>query len=202
VQVEIRFNWWRERDPSDYVVKGDHRRRPSFTDILHDGLPSIAAKGVRLEPYQPLKEFPDLFAQFAAIQSADDAIKFVKNFGPLTERGLPTERGSQGKGDTFTIIVGQSQAMASGTLHVGSVLCSLNTGLVAGHDGIHLIAEPNNLLDALWLQYAEARAAGLANRCKQCKRLFATGPDAGRRRGAEFCSIECKTKYHSLQRSR
>jgi hypothetical protein len=33
-------------------------------------------------------------------------------------------------------------------------------------------------------------------------KLFATGLDAKRRKGAKFCSNECKTKFNSLKRSR
>jgi hypothetical protein len=78
----------------------------------------------------------------------------------------------------------------------------MNARLVGAHDGIRLQVEPSNLLDALWFQYAQASFKGLTNRCKQCDQLFATGPNAKRRRGAEFCSVECKTKFHSLERSR
>jgi hypothetical protein len=90
----------------------------------------------------------------------------------------------------------------AGNLHVGMVFAQLNASLVAERDGLHLKIAPTDLLEALWLQFAQAVSKGLANRCKQCEALFATGPDAKRRRGAEFCSLECKTKYHSLKRSR
>src|SRR5262249_45184831 len=115
--------------------------------------------------------------------------------------------GLQGKGDIIHVIQRQAEGMAAGRLPpyglpVEWVLCDLHATLAAGHEGIHLRVEPTNLRDALWLQFAEAASLGLANRCKKCKELFAPGRDAKRRKGAEFCSVECKTKFHSLKRSR
>jgi hypothetical protein len=196
VQIEFRFDWSREQNPADYVVKGDHRRQRKFADIIDDTSARIVARNVSLQTYRPLEKFPKLYEVFAAIRSADDAIKFVRTYGPLTEDGL------WGKGDAIHMIVAWARNMDAGHLHVGFAFALLKAWLLVGKDGPYLTAQPSNLHDALWLQYAEARAAGLANRCKQCKRLFAAGPDAGRRKGAEFCSIECKTKYHSLKRSR
>lgn len=201
MQTEISFGWWRERNQKDYEIK-NAGNRPTFTGIIRDDWPRIRAKGAALDPYRPLDEFPDLYERFAKIKSEADAIKFVRAYGPLTCDGL------NGKGDTIFLIQRQAESMAAGNVLAGAAmldgvaLCNLNAVLAADHDGLHLRIEPSNLRDALWLQFADAAFKGLANRCKQCKRLFATGPDAGRRRKAQFCSIECKTKYHSLKRSR
>jgi hypothetical protein len=200
MQTNITFAWWRERNPSDYeeIMVERPARRPRFSDVLHpERQARIVAKGVSLERYEPLERFPDLYERFANLRSQEDVINFVRRFGPLTDEGL-----HGGKGDCLFTALHQAGCMAAGNLHIGLVFCTLNAELVADHDGIHLKVEPTNLLDALWLQFAEAAAAGRANRCRQCKALFATGPDANRRKGAEFCSVECKTKYHSLKRSR
>src|SRR5262249_35607027 len=155
-----------------------------------------------LDQYNPIDEFPDLYERFARIKSEEDVIKFVRAYGPLTHDGL------SGKGDTIHIIQGRAEGIAAGRLPPAGlggfefVMCDLHATLAADHVGIHLKTESSNLLDALWLQFAEAVSLGLANRCKQCKELFATGPDAKRRKGAEFCSVECKIKFHSLKRSR
>jgi hypothetical protein len=200
MRASINFTWWRERNPRDYVeIEAEaFRNRPSFVDVVLKGRqPRIVAKGICLDRYHPLEEFPDLYERFAKLHSKDGAVKFIRTFGPLTDDGL---RG--GKGDSLYKVLRQAESMAAGNLHVGLTLCTLEARLVAEHNGIHLQVQPSNLLDALWLQYADAASKGLANRCPQCKGLFATGPDAKRRRGAEFCSVECKTKYHSLKRSR
>ena len=200
MQADVRFTWFRERNPRDYKeIKPELRREtPTMVGyVLKDRVSRIVAKGVGLERYEPLEEFPDLYARFAKLRSQEDVVKFIRTFGPLTEEGLP-----KGKGDDLFKMLSQAQRIAAGNLHVGIVLTKLNASLVAEHDGLHLRVEPANLLEALWFQFAQAASKGLANRCKQCGALFATGPDAKRRRGAEFCSLECKTEYHSKIRSR
>jgi hypothetical protein len=201
MEAEIGFSWWRERNPRDYEeINADAPFPSSFVDEIRDDKGHrIVAKGVRLEAYRPIDEFPDLFQLYAKVRSQEDAVKFVRTFGPLTEEGLPGR-----KGDDVQKVLVLAQAMAAGRLggEFGLPVCSLNARLVAEHDGIHLRVEPTNLLEALWFQFADAVKRGQASRCRQCKTLFTTGPDAKRRRGAEFCSIECKTKFHSLKRSR
>jgi hypothetical protein len=200
MQADLNFTWFRERNPRDYkeIMPELRRERPTFTEyVLKDRTARIVAKGVSLESYQPLEKFPDLYAKFAELRSQDDAAKFIGTFGPLTEEGLP-----EGKGDDLFMMLSQAQSIAARNLHVGIVFTRLNASLVAERDGLHLKIAPANLLEALWLQFAQAVSKGLANRCKECGGLFATGPDAKRRRGAQFCSLECKTKYHSKIRSR
>jgi hypothetical protein len=201
MQADLNFTWFRERNPRDYKeIMPELRRekRPNIADyVLKDRIARIVAKGVAVERYQPLEKFPDLYARFADLRSQDDVAKFIRTFGPLTEEGFP-----DGKGDDLFAMLGQAQSIRAGNLHVGIVFTKLNASLVAERDGLHLKIAPANLLEALWLQFAQAASKGLANRCKQCGALFATGPDAKRRRGAEFCSLECKTKYHSKIRSR
>ena len=199
MQADIEFTWWRERNPRNYDEWGPALppRRSLVDVVIRKQEPLIRAKGASLERYQPLKEFPDLFERFAKVQSQNDAAKFIRTFGPLTARGW-----QDGEGDSLLLAMSQAHNMKASHLHVGFVVSSLDAKLVADHNGIRLRVEPPDLLSALWLQFADAAAKGLANRCKQCGALFATGPDAGRRRGAEFCSIECKSKFHSLVRSR
>jgi hypothetical protein len=167
-------------------------------DILHDRWPRIVAKGVCLDRYEPLAEFPDLYERFARIKSQADAVKFIRTFGPLTEEGLP-----KGRGESLELVMDNAENMAKGHLHVGLVpVADLKARLVPDGGALALIVEPTDLREALWLQFAQAASRGHANRCRQCGSLFATGPDAGRRKGAEFCSVECKTRWHSLKRSR
>jgi hypothetical protein len=198
MEAEIGFTWWRELNPRDYTETNVDAQHISFVDmVIDDNVHRITANGVCLEAYRPLEKFPDLFELFTRVRSQQDAVKFVRTFGPLTEDGF-----QGGKGDSVFKIQVQAQSMAAGHLLPGVVMCSMNAKLVADHDGIRLQVEPHNLLEALWLQFADAERRGHANRCRQCKVLFATGPDAKRRRGAEFCSVECKSKFHSLKRSR
>jgi hypothetical protein len=199
MQTDVDFTWWRERNRKDYeeVMVEARREQPSFVDqILRGKVPRIVPKRVRLESYKPLEQFPDLFARFAKLQSQEDVIEFVRTFGPLTEEGLT------GKGDNLFTCFETAKKMGAGNLWYDWPACTLAATLVRSRDGVSLKVEPACLLDALWFQFAQAVSKRQANRCRECKELFATGPDAKRRKGAEFCSVECKTRYHSLKRSR
>ena len=70
MQAELRFTWARERNPRDYREWGSPRPArpvaPKMEDILHDRWPRIVAKGVCLDRYEPLAEFPDLYERFIA----------------------------------------------------------------------------------------------------------------------------------------
>ena len=199
MQADIEFTWWRERNPRNYDEWGPALppRRSLVDVVIRKQEPLIRAKGASLERYQPLKEFPDLFENSP------------RSNPKTTQRSLLGHSvrlllgdGRMARATVFLLAMSQAHNMKASHLHVGFVVSSLDAKLVADHNGIRLRVEPPDLLSALWLQFADAAAKGLANRCKQCGALFATGPDAGRRRGAEFCSIECKSKFHSLVRSR
>jgi hypothetical protein len=190
-EVEIVFTWRRERDPRDYeVIEGP--RSGLSGDALMALSPSsvetdrIVAKGKCLDRYQPLDEFPDLWARFAKITNREGVVEFVRAYGPLTREGL------RGKGEIIEDILREAESMRRQIV---------GDRLYAQIDIGQLSVRPGNLRDALWLQYSKAKSEGRANRCRQCGRLFAKGPNAGRRRDAIFCSVECKDKFKSLARS-
>ncbi|WP_292531885.1 hypothetical protein [Methylocystis sp.] len=193
--VEITFTWQRERNPRDYEVIEAPRSGKSGMALLDESPRSVQADRIApklkcLDRYQPLDEFPALWEQFAAIKKREDAIKFVRNYGPLSRKGL------QGKGDIIEDILDDAQLMRDGCnrIALSKLVAIINSG--------RLTISPDNLLDAIWLQYADARSKGRANRCPQCDKIFAKGPDAGRRADAKFCSPDCKDKFKSLARSR
>ncbi|HET8920663.1 MAG TPA: hypothetical protein VFN27_13400, partial [Xanthobacteraceae bacterium] len=58
------------------------------------------------------------------------------------------------------------------------------------------------LLDAIWLQLAEALSGDAQiRRCLQCGAWFAAGANFGRRRETKFCSDEHRILYNSLKRT-
>src|SRR5262249_55744990 len=62
---------------------------------------------------------------------------------------------------------------------------------------------PVTLLDALWLQFAQARTEGAEmHQCKHCQGWFPVGGKSGRRLDAEFCTDEHRKRFNSLARSR
>jgi hypothetical protein len=192
-EVEIAFIWWRERNGRDYEVIEAPRSSLSGKALLDEAPSSVQAdrivpKRKCLDSYQPLDDIPALWEQFARIEKREDAIKFVRTFGPLGREGL------RGKGDIIGNILREADSMRRDTL--GSIK------LHARIDNGQLRISPADFLDAIWLQYTKDKSEGRANRCPQCRRIFAKGPDTGRRKDAIFCSVECKDKSKSLKRSR
>lgn len=62
---------------------------------------------------------------------------------------------------------------------------------------------PPTLLDAIWLQFAQAITSNAELRtCGHCGKWFEAGQGSDRRAGAKFCSDECRVEFNSLQRSR
>jgi hypothetical protein len=195
-EVEIVFTWWRERDRCDYEVIDAPRSGRSGMALLDEVALSVEAdrivpKRKCLDRYQPLDEFhefPTLWEQFARIKKRENAIEFVRAYGPLTSEGL------RGKGDIIADIMSEAESMRRGSVGVTKLYAQIDNGRIR--------VRPGNLLDAIWLQYTKAKSEGRANRCPQCERIFAKGPDAGRRKDAIFCSVECKDTAKSRKRSR
>ncbi len=189
-EAEIVFTWWRERDPRNYeVVEGRESGRP-LLDAAPTSIDPTRIKPNRkcLDRYRPLDEFQTLWERFARIEKREDAVEFVRAYGPLSREGL------RGKGDAIVDILLEAESMQSGS--IGKVTLDASVA-----DGTLRIS-PRSLLDAIWLQYTKIKSEGRANRCPQCRALFAKGPDTGRRADAKFCSDECRVKLNSLARSR
>jgi hypothetical protein len=190
----IDFTWY--QDPKGY------RLIPAKPVPSRDIVPArIIGNGGPLKSYRPLDD-QTMFTRFAAIRSEQDVFRFVEKFGPLTRNGFAGR-----KGDVIPEIICQAEDMSDSRRVIAMALPKLDVTLVS--DPINPITgsprlkvSPSTLLDALWLQFAQARSAGAGQRCPQCHKWFMTGPDAGRRLNAKYCSVECKTKFLSLKRSR
>ena len=132
-----------------------------------------------------------LFKRFAEIKTPEDVLKFVETYGPLTYAGL------RGKGDIVEEIIDEARDMRNGVRkHLGKLNVSIDTTA----DEAMLNVRPACLLDAIWLQYAQANPRTRPRR--QCGERFLFGAAAGRRRDAQFCSDECRKRFNSLKRSR
>ena len=194
------FTWYRDRKGYRLIPAKPIRLRPgrSILDVpANDVQPArIVRNGGALQSYQPLK-VPKLFNRFIdSAGSEDSVLKFVETFGPLTHQGL------RGKGEVAQDIIRQaedmSEALRGGLIATG--LNKLNVSIVTEKGQMSLKVSPACLLDALWLQLVQEKSVTDFRECPQCNRQFIVGQ--GRRADAKFCSVECKTKFHSLERSR
>jgi hypothetical protein len=62
---------------------------------------------------------------------------------------------------------------------------------------------PRSLIDALWLQLAQAISAGKTYReCKECGSWFEVSPEAKHRSNRRFCSDSCRTKAYRKRQER
>ena len=128
-------------------------------------------------------------------RSEEGVLAFVRRYGPLTYEGL------RGSGDVVEDIIDQANEMASGRVYARP-LSKLNVSIVTDDGVRRLKVSPACLLDALWLQFAQANPK--SRRCLNpgCGRPFLFGAAVGKRSDAQFCSDECRVRYHSLKRSR
>jgi hypothetical protein len=199
------FTWY--RDPKGYRLMPARpvRRRPgqSILDTrVGDIQPArIVRNGGALQSYRPLDKFPNLFRYFIGIpKSENGALEFVERFGPLTYDGL------QRDGDVVPAMIDHAEDMSQvlrGRI-VAIPLNKLNASIVTDQSGMRLKVSPACLLDALWLQLAQAKSGGSAGfrECLQCRNLFMVGVGADRRADAKFCSDKCRIEFNNLKRSR
>ena len=168
----------------------------------------IVASGVKQETYKPFERHENLFGEFASIaKTAEGLLDFVTKFGPLTLEGLDEQ------GEDVAAGVAAAQSMAQllqtaerpGPAHLFGERRSIHLTLQIADTGSGRLLPsvvPDTLLDAIWLQLAEALSGDAQiRRCLQCGAWFAAGANFGRRRETKFCSDEHRILYNSLKRT-
>jgi hypothetical protein len=186
------FTWYKDRKGYRLVPATLPARKPgqSVLDVAVPRPARIVRKGGALEAYQPLK-IDKMFEQFIKLGTEDAVFKFVKAYGPLTHDGL------RGRGERVPFVLDQVNEMhkPTGVLPLNK----LNASIVAKNGETRLRVSPTCLLDAIWLQLAQANTR--SSRCPQCREWFLSGIGSGLRAKARFCSAGCRKRYHSLKRS-
>jgi hypothetical protein len=175
---------------------------------LWAGQTRVVGSGAKTENYKPLERNENLFGQFASIPRIPEGLLgFITKFGPLTDEGRGPE------GENVQTALNNAQAMAahlraaetgtslSTSLHASqSVRLTIQVGDPALRPALKLM--PATLLDALWLQLAEALAGDCQiRRCHQCGSWFPAGGGFGRRYDAKFCSDEHRILFNSRKRN-
>jgi hypothetical protein len=175
------------------------RRGQSILDVqIEDFQPArIVPNGGPLQRYRPLDEFENLFEHFIRKAKSDGGVlEFINAFGPLTNDGL--RRG----GEVVPRMIEVAEQMAKADRIVAMPLHKLNMSIVKDNGRMGLKISPACLLDALWLQLAQASGSGSFRECANCHRPFVAGVRGNRRADARFCSDKCRIEFNSLQRSR
>ena len=169
-------------------------------------------RGGALQSYRPLDLYEKLFHQFAALKSPGDVLAFIEKFGPLTKDGLDPKSGELVDGvlahadamrellDCSSRQSGRRYVLASQTNPMAEIAVTFVMDPDTGTLRWQLL--PACLLDALWMQAANALSGGGVLRvCQQCGAFFEAGRGAGRRLDAKFCSDEHRVAFNSLKRS-
>jgi hypothetical protein len=175
------------------------RRGQSILDAqIEDFQPArIVPNGGPLQRYRPLDDFENLFEHFIRkAKSEGGVLEFVNAFGPLTNEGL--RRG----GEVVPRMIEVAAEMAKADRIVAKPLKKLNVSIVKENGRMRLKVSPACLLDALWLQLAQASGSGSFRECAKCGEPFVAGVRGNRRADARFCSDKCRIEFNSLQRSR
>jgi hypothetical protein len=196
----LEFTWY--RDPKGYrlIPAKPVPLKPGQSILnapLGDIRPArIVRKGGQLQSYQPLK-IEDLFERFVDLCGSDEGVKkFVETYGPLTHQGIREE------GEIIDEVKRQAKEMSEAMRGriIAMPLNKFNAAIVTDDEGLRLKVWPASLLDALWLQLAQAGRERL-RQCRQCGKPFIIGR-GNRRADAKFCSDQCRIKFNSLKRSR
>ena len=130
----------------------------------------------------------------------EGVLEFVTNFGPLTHDGL--RKGGEVVQTTIDAANEMSRVVHHGHL-IATPLNPLNVSIIIDDKRrMRLKISPKCLLDALWLQLAQASGSASVRECWNCHEPFVAGPKGNRRGDAKFCSDKCRVEFNSLQRSR
>jgi len=175
------------------------RRGQSILNLRPDDIQParIEPKGGPLQRYRPLDEFENLFEHFIRkAKSEGGVLEFVNAYGPLTKDGL--RRGVE----VVPQIIDAAEEMAKADSIAAMTLNRLNVSIVNDNGRMRLEVSPACLLDALWLELAQASGSGRLRECGNCRKPFVAGPRGNRRADARFCSDKCRIEFNSLLRSR
>lgn len=188
--------------------------------LLAKGWISFAKKKSKLlmpigrttQSYRPLDEYPVLFREFADTACSPAGVKaFADKYGYLTDRGILSQitpwypeirrmgeaiyawkQGLQRR--DWSRLIRLFAEHTKGT-------ASVKLDRVWGTDRVALYVVPESLLDALWLQFAQAVSANTQLRgCARCGAWFAYGTGTGRRKSAHYCSDRCRKAAHRHQK--
>jgi hypothetical protein len=219
--IAIELEW--PRDPEGYRLI--ETGRPKTLRIVRNG----AGKGPEHHPlFHPLASTDLLFGVFANnATTAEGALDFVTRYGPLTYDGWDAmgdevdrvTHDAERMREVLKVWVGKQKKLQipfrPSSKRTGKPLIihphdtgpssSLNAAVVwdPATKALKWEFRSNTLLDALWLQLAQALTSATNFRqCEKCDRFFTAGRGTGRRLDAKFCSDEHRIAFNSEKRSR
>jgi hypothetical protein len=189
-----------------------HRHTKGYR--IKDG--RVVANSNDYETYRPLDEYSTLYKIFAdQCRTQKGVLGFTEKFGPLSTHpgtlltiralGLAGARGTVG--DLVRDVIEQADLMnkylsgySRGIPQIP--LTNIEAVLVPDDQTVRIKLSPSRLIDAIWLQMAQASTSGRGiAECLHCGNWFEVGPGTGRRADAKFCSDQHRIEFHSQARS-
>jgi hypothetical protein len=200
-ELSLDFKWYRDLKGYRFIEAKPVplRRGQSILDVPFRGdwseFARIVRKGGKLQSYRPLDVSSKLFKIFIDKAKTESGVyDFVTKYGPLTYEGL------KGGGEIVRELMDRAEDMsqAIGGRILAMPLKPLNVSIHTERGRLRLKITPACLLDALWLQLAQAKDERAGPRqCEHCDKTF-----LGRRADAKFCSDACRIAFNSLERTR
>jgi hypothetical protein len=191
-----------------YVDQAGYRLVPSRTPPLQnwhvkveDIRPAyIIGRGGR-KICRRLDDYPALYSTFASVRTPEELLAFVTQYGLLTQR-----RTGASEGDVVPLVLRQAKWFRTNLnarkANIWNPIPETELKAWLSRD-LSVKYGPSTLLDALWLQFAQALSDGAQMReCRHCHRVFPVGGKSGKRLVAEFCSAAHRIEFNSLARSR
>jgi hypothetical protein len=163
---------------------------------------SIRQRGKGYDVLRPLYADPELCFKFASLErTPTGCLQFAQRWGFLEKRPAPGEAESL---DSWYCQIERMNASfqnaKGGPLAIpaeGFVIARGEIVLRPSPDGLIVSTRPATLLGALWLQLSQHLAGGAAlMTCACCGAWF-----GDRRKGARFCSTNCKNTWHNAHRA-
>jgi hypothetical protein len=144
-----------------------------------------------------LSEYPMLYIEFAKIRRGDELLTFITEYGSLTNKNEVEKLIDAAKEMQAWLSRKRSPPLWS----IADLKASLVKDRTSGAPVVKF--SPTSLLDALWLQLAQALSGGeKVRQCERCNNWFPVGGKSGRRLVARFCSDQCRIDFNSLKRTR
>jgi hypothetical protein len=203
---KIEIEW--QRDVTGYDLLPATRGKPGEGTLIAGSANAerIVPRGGKLIRYRPMT-LDRLYTRFASVRTADDLLRFIERFGPLTELGRSRDDGEPvlnalEHAEAFRSFLnyrGDDAALASWAGAEGKRIGRLEVMLVqdAASGALCLEYRPPSLLSALWLQLARKLSGNPPFReCLYCGIWFETGPGTGRRRDAKFCTDDHRVVFN------
>lgn len=177
----------------------------------------VCPESHNIQTFSPFETGRLIFREFANLGSSrSDVLAFANRYGTLlASDGLRAERlgtwfreieemrstvalweKQQDSGSDMTSFVRSSER------RFGEIKLHVRLAVGADRSEPNFYLEPDNLLDAMWLQFGQTISANhQLQRCAVCTTWFAFGSGTGRRKSAQYCSDKCR-KAASRQRLR